>query len=105
MLRRWTTTRSWLVTWELLAIVWFGVAANRYQRTSAIVTPDVGVTPMAWALLMDLIVAAALSAACAVVGVVPAAWKVLGLSRGDAELSRSVSADLTRDRVGRPLSE
>ena len=80
MLRRWITTRSWLVTWELLALFWLVVSANRYQRASALVSYDVGVTPMAWAILMDLIVSASVAVVCAVVGLLPAAWKSLGPS-------------------------
>lgn len=104
MLHRWTTTRSWLVAWELLALVWFAVAVNRYARTDAIVSFDVGVTPMAWALLMDFIVAAAFSATCAVIGLIPAAWKALGPSRVRAERASSVSSGPTSEQAGQSIS-
>ena len=104
MLRRWTTARSWLVIWELLALSLFVVAVNRYQRTDAIVSTDVGVTPMAWELLMDFIVAASFSVACAIVGLIPAAWKSLGASRSEVESPGSGSFGVTSEHAEQPLS-
>lgn len=104
MLRRWSKTRSWLVVWELLALFWFAIAVNRFQRTDAFVSTDVGVTPMAWELLMDFIIAASLSAACAVVGLIPAAWKTLAPSGGKIEPSGSQPSGATSTPVGGSLS-
>ena len=84
MLRRWSRRRSWIVVWEMLALLWFAVAVNRFFRVEP-VSYDVGVTPMAWATLMDFIRAASIAASCAVVGLVPAAWHSLGPSRGGVE--------------------
>lgn len=84
MLRRWSKTRSWLVVWELLALLWVAIAVNRFFRAEP-VTYEVGVTPMDWATLMDFIRAASLATVCAVVGLVPAAWHSLGSSRGVIE--------------------
>jgi len=84
MLRRWSKTRSWLVVWEVLALLWVAIAVNRFFRAEP-VSYDVGVTPMAWETLMDFIRAASIAAVCAVVGLVPAAWHSLGPSRGDIE--------------------
>jgi hypothetical protein len=94
MVRRWSTTRSWLVFWELLALLAFAVAVNRFYR-AAPVSYDVGVTPMGWETLMDLISAAAVSAVCAVVGLVPAAWVSLGRARAGAEPPNPASSGPT----------
>ena len=94
MLRRWSKTRSWLVVWEVLALIWFAVAVNRYLRAEP-VSSDTGVTPMGWETLMDFIRAASISAVCAVVGLVPAAWLSLGPSRGRVESSPFASSGPT----------
>ena len=92
MLRRWSRRRSWIVVWEMLALLWFAVAVNRFFRVEP-VSYDVGVTPMAWATLMDFIRAAAASATCAVIGLVPAAWQSLGPSHSVVEPTSIGSAD------------
>ncbi len=104
MLRRWSRTHSWLVVWELLALFWFAVAANRFQRADTIVSTDTGVTPMAWGILMDFIVAASFSAVCAFVGLIPAAWKSLGPSHGSTGRPGSGPLDPTSEQAGQSLS-
>jgi len=94
MLRRWRKTRSWLVVWEVLALLWVAIAVNRFFRAEP-VSYDVGVTPMDWETMMDFIRAASIAAMCAVVGLVPAAWYSLGPSRGVIEPAPTGSSGRT----------
>ena len=100
MVRRWSKRRSWLVFWQVLALLWFAIGVNRFQRTDAFVSYDIGVTPMAWGLLMDFLFAAAASAVCAVVGLLPAAWMSLGPSRGGVETDQGGSSGPDRSSAG-----
>ena len=103
MLRRWSTTRSWLVVWELLALLGVAIAVNRFFRAEP-VSYDVGVTPMAWETLMDFIRAASVAALCAVVGSCPRPGTPSVSSRGVVEGAPTGSPASATVESEQPLS-